>query len=275
MLWSVIGLFLALSALMGSLSDDLLTRANDNRNFVKSVAQQEIAQSMLQYRRENGTFPASGPALASKPGFSSLRTWLSTENGGLYPSGARDLAEIAVSNILDDGQWAYSRAVAFSVKDRTLPVATYLGPAQNTCAPPAGNTDFSRALSWCGSRQSTWTKYESREAYSEELTRGRSALIRTIGKFLSSYNAAQAFPDSGAETSLTVLAGGPATAAECTGDNRYSWSGIPLGCEDLFSWWGSPVRYRYENARKFSLLSTSAVLDNTGNAVVVSTEVEL
>jgi hypothetical protein len=259
--------------MLGSLSSDLLARAKDNRAFLKTVAQQELTKAMLQYRREKGTFPASGPALANEPGFSSLRTWLSSAHGGMQPSGERDLAEIAVSGILTDTQWRYDRAVAFSVEDMTVPVATYLGAAQNTCLPASGSTDFATAQSWCGNKRSEWTKFESREAYLEELVDGRAAQIRTMSKFLAFYNDGQSFPDPGLETSLSALVGGPANAANCSG--TYVWRGIPFGCEDLFSRWGTPVRYMYANSRKIALASTSGVFDNAGNTVVISTEVEL
>jgi hypothetical protein len=272
-LWWVIGLFLALAAMLGSLSGDLLARAKDNRAFLKTMAQQELTQAMLQYRREKGMFPASGPALATEPGFSSLRTWLSTINGGMQPSGERDLAEIAVSGALTDTQWRYDRAVAFSVEDMTIPVATYLGTTQNSCAPASGSKDFATAQSWCGNKQSTWTKFESRAAYLDELVAGRAAQIRTMSKFLAFYNDGQFFPDPQLESSLSTLVGGPATAANCSG--TYVWQGIPLGCEDLFSSWGTPIRYMYGNSRKIALVSTTGVFDNAGNTVVISTEVEL
>jgi hypothetical protein len=273
MLWWVIGLFFALASMLGSLSSDLLSRAQDNRDYLKSVAQRELSEAMVQYRRERGTFPASGPALALEPGFSSLRTWLSVRNGGLQPLGVRDFAEIAVSQPLTDTQWRYDRAVAFSMNDLTVPAVTYLGTAQNTCAPTAGAGDFATAQSWCGNKQSRWSRVESRETYLDELVSGRAAQIRTMSKFLAFYNDGQVFPNPGSVTSLSALAGGPATAANCSG--IYVWNGIPLGCEDLFSRWGTPISYHYANSRKIALVASSRVFDNTGNSVIVSTEVEL
>jgi hypothetical protein len=273
MLWWVIGLFLALATMLGSLSSDLLSRAQDNRDYLKSVAQRDLSQAMVQYRRERGTFPASGPALALEPGFSSLRTWLSTANGGLQPLGTRDYAEIAVSPALTDTQWRYDRAVAFSMNDMTVPAVTYLGATQNDCAPAAGPADFATAQAWCGNKQSRWTRMESREAYIDELESGRAAQIRTMSKFLAFYNDGQVFPNPGSEVNLSALAGGPAVAENCSG--IYVWQGIPLGCEDLFSRWGTPTTYIYANSRKIALVAASRVFDNTGAPVVVSTEVEL
>lgn len=273
MIWWVIGIFLAVATMLGSLSGDLLARAKDNRDFLKSVAQQEVAQALQQYRREKGTFPLSGPALANEPGFSSLRTWMSTSNGGLQRSGARDLAEIAVSGVLSDFQWRYDRAVAFSVEDMTVPAVTYLAATGNTCAPAVGSADFATSLAWCGSMQSRWTKVESREAYLDELVTGRAAQIRTMSKFLAFYNDGQEFPDPGTETVLYTLVGSPSTVAACTG--VYLWKGIPFGCEDIFSRWGTPIRYMYGNSRKIALVSATGIFDNAGNTVVVSTEVEL
>jgi hypothetical protein len=273
MLWWVIGLFLALATMLGSLSGDLLSRAQDNRDYLKSVAQRDLSQAMVQYRRERGTFPVSGPALALEPGFSSLRTWLSVRNGGLQSLGVRDFAEIALSQPLTDTQWRYDRAVAFSPNDLTVPAVTYLGTAQNTCASTASTGDFATAQSWCGNKQSRWTRVESRESYLDELLAGRAAQIRTMSKFLAFYNDGQVFPNPGSEVSLSALAGGPAVAANCAG--IYVWNGIPLGCEDLFSRWGTPITYQYANSRKIALVTASRVFDNTGNAVIVSTEVEL
>lgn len=273
MIWWVLGLFLAVATMLGSLSGDLLSRAKDNRNFLKSVAQQEVSTALLQYRRERGTFPISGPALANEPGFSSLRTWMSTSNGGVQRTGDRDLAEIAVSSNLSDNQWRYNRAVVFSEDDMTVPAVTYLAAAGNICAPAAGAADFASASAWCGSKQSRWSKVESREAYLDELVVGRAAQIRTMSKFLAYYNDGQAFPDPGSETVLATLVGAPATVAACAG--VYVWKGIPFGCEDIFSRWGTPISYMYGNTRKIALVSTSGVFDNAGNTVVVSTEVEL
>lgn len=298
MLWWVVGLFLFIVAATGQLTYELLNSVKENRDLLKHIAFVEVDDALRQYILERpnrgascGTlgelcpYPTSMGNLVNRAGYEYLRTWYRSSSLGLWPSPAGANASDAIdylvtgqpitipSTPLADAFWQYSRA---ALVRQTSYRATDLNTATtyNTCPPATGATDYKSTNAWCGPVSMETSKYETREDYTRQLASARIRQTRTLSKFLAYYNQAAAFPASGSATGVNLVtavgAPGPIT---CSG--TFDYNNIPLGCEDIYSEWGSPIYYLYVGPNSIVLFADSPLKDQAGQTVTVATQAEL
>lgn len=263
----LVTLVLVLAAVAGQQTLQLLDQAAAYRAAHQRLLLPTVAAAQSQYRKETGSYPVSLSSLSSVTGYEWLRTVLPADQGGLQAAGSTIPLRTALSGDISDGTWTFQRALLFAPRDVRTPDAAYL--AGNTCPGP-GAEAFAVATDWCPPRDTTATwKEETRNQAGPESTEARLRMGRTLAKFASFFNTAGAFP-AGGPTTLSSLAGGPATAAACTG--TFVWSQVPLGCEDLFSRWGTPVTYNRIASNLVVLAAESPFRDGAGNHIVVAAE---
>lgn len=263
----LVTLVLVLGALAGQQALTLLNQSVAFRQAYQKNMVSAVATAQSQYRQETGTYPVSLSTLSAVNGYEWLRTVLPSDQGGLQAARSAILLRSALSGSISDGTWTFQRALLFAPFDiRTLD-ADYL--AQNTCQ-GGGTAPFATATDWCPAvgQAVTWRE-ETRSLAGGAQTDGRANMGRTLAKFGSFFNTSGGFPVGGPAT-LTALAGGPASAAGCSG--TYVWNQIPLGCEDLFSIWGTPVTYNRVASNLVALTADSPFRDGAGAAIVVAAE---
>jgi len=190
-----------------------------------------LANEIDRYRRRYNAYPASLTALVTTPGFEHARAHI-TIPGLNY----------AMAGPFSDGTWQYTRAAVAGIDVRRTDAAIFF--TGNTC----GSGSFSTARDWCGASDvATWYKSELRNFYIGYMNNGRTQLDTTLNKFIGTWNTNGKFPAGslsvGGHASLASLVGYAGNAANCSG--MFNFSGIPLGCEDLYTPWGAPVVYNY------------------------------
>jgi len=224
----------------------------------------EVAATVRRFKSLTGDYPASLNTLANTAGFTHLKPLLAAV-------GDNALGYVVSTAPISDGVWQFNRAAVFTVKVQAGETAADYASA-NQCGTGAATA----ASSWCGSADSFWWRAESRERNVTDLIGERLRQHRLIKKFTEAYNARTdgMFPDVGAQyAQLSTLAGYAGTAISCTG--TFSWNGIPLDCDDLFSAFGTPTVINQITRRHIALLAESSITDASGNKINVATDMYL
>lgn len=224
-----------------------------------------LAENIEQYYAELGVYPPSLVALSTTPGYEHVRSLLNNWQG------------YAVSGVLSDNVWQYTRMVVYSTDpSRGETAASYL--AANAC----GTGPFATANSWCGSRKSIWYRKETREGMTDAVSNQRVQLDRTLQKFADFYSANGTFPNkdnasvsltAGKTYALAALVGYTDAAATCKG--IYTWQGLPIGCEDMFDAWGGKVGFVYTSNTAISLTSETPIVNASGAPLLVASGITL
>jgi hypothetical protein len=259
----VVALFMLMASMLVSLVGQYSSRTDYIRQSRIRVEQTRMAEGLAAYRAEKGTMPASLDALIAEPGFEYLGSYRNQWMG------------YAVSGTLTDGTWQFERAAMWTAR-RKDGGATYA--TENEC----GTGDVYTAQSWCGAKDGTWFRVESREFFPDEITQEKVRQRRTLQLLADYWTAKQSFPRvgnngvtlaSGQLAPLPALVGYTGTAATCSG--VYTWMGIPFDCGALFDVWGSPVGYQYQNDAYVILASEAPFASATGVRVIVASPLKI
>lgn len=256
----VVAMLLGLASALAAQCGHYLDLTRHYAASVRRSQQVQLAENLAQFRLEHGAYPVSPVALANTVGYEHVRSVLNPWQG------------YALSVTLADGVWRYQRMVTFT-QDPSGGVTTSSYLAANAC----GTGSFAMADSWCGARNSTWFRQESREEYNDAVSNERARLRRTLQKLADAYSAQGSFPArdnagvplvAGNTYTLSALSGYAGTAATCR--EVYVWRGVPLGCEDLFDAWGREVGLAFTSAQSISLISETPIINAAGTPLVVA-----
>lgn len=259
----VVALFMLMASMLISLVGKFDARTDYMRQSRIRVEQTRMAEGLAAYRAEKGAMPASLDALVATPGYEHLRSY------------RNQWMQYAVSGTLNDGTWRFERAAMWTVlrKDGGATYAT-----ENAC----GTGDVSSADSWCGAKDGTWYRVESREFFADEIAQEKVRQRHTLQLLADYWTAKQSFPRvgnngvtlaSGQLAALPALVGYTGTAANCSG--VYTWMGIPFDCGALFDVWGSPVGYQYQNDAYVILASEAPFASSAGVRVIVASPLKI
>lgn len=228
---------------------------------MKTVA---LAENLEQFYTERNTFPASVAALAGSAGFEQARGLIEPWQG------------YAVSPVLADGVWQFSRAVLFS-NNPTAGVSPTAYLAANAC----GSGGYDTATSWCGQKQSYWFRRETKESFNLKINTQRAHMGRLLQKLSDYYNANSQFPDkdnfnnslaASSITKLSTLAGYAGTGGSCSGN--FNYMGVPIDCADMFDIFGGNIGYQFMSAQRVILVSESPIFNAVGNRVIIAAELD-
>jgi hypothetical protein len=256
-------LVVVIAVLLSVFTDGVATQYRDLAQLYQSHLRQinlvGIAESLDQFYHENAAIPESLSALYSSDGFQHVRSLIDSWQG------------YAVSPTLNDGVWQFRRLVLFSNNPTkgTTPTA-YL--ATNTC----GTGGYDTALSWCGTKDSQWFRFETRERYNDQIATQRARMARLLQKMSEYYNKNGSFPDKDhssvalAPNSITSLAKLVGYSGSCSG--TFTYMTVPIDCGDMFDLWGNPVGYQFVSNKHVLLVSETPIYNSSGNRVVVASE---
>lgn len=225
----------------------------------RDIAVRQASAEVDRYIAETGNIPASLSALSGSAGFEHLK-------GVLKP-----WQEMAVSNTLNDGVWQYKRAVVYT-QDPTKgrQAVDYLVASNNGC----GAGDFTSGADWCGSKDSIWWRFETREVFPMQMAAQRARQNRLLQKFGNYYSTNSAFPNPGAPSAtLASTVGYAGSATNCAG--TFQWQGVPLDCSDLYSVWGTPVTYNLLSTKHIALIAATPVVIAAGTSMYISSDFSL
>lgn len=205
-----------------------------------------------------GYLPPS--AIVATPGFEHLRL--------------REPArfQFQAANTLNDGVWRFNRAAIWIESPHaSVGNALYTSAANNAC----GVGSFSVSGSWCGRIQSIWGKLETKGNNSALLLAEKQRVYRTIRKFYQRYNKDQTFSPlaDGQVRTLAQLVGYAGAAANCTG--VFTYNEIPLGCEDLFNYWGTPIALNKISTLHIALVNRTQIVGASGQVIRIAEEARL
>lgn len=176
------------------------------------------------------------------------------------------------ATLLNDSAWLFGRAaIWFESPHDAVGDSNYLLAANNSC----GTGAFNSGGSWCGRKQSLWSKLETKNNYSLQLFGEQQRLTRTMRKFYQRYNKDQTFSSlgNGQGQTLAALAGYGGAAAACSG--VFVYYEIPLGCEDMFNYWGIPVVLNRVSDNHVVLVSRTLVASASGQQIRLAEEAKL
>ncbi|MBA1280206.1 hypothetical protein [Stutzerimonas stutzeri] len=180
--------------------------------------------------------------------------------------------QFETAQALNDGVWRFMRqAVWFESPYDHIGNTAYLSAANNTC----GTGSFTSSSSWCGRVQSIWGKLESKGNHSALILAEKQRLYRTISKFYQRYNKDGSFSQlaNGQVTTLAQLAGYTGSASSCAG--VFAYNEIPLGCNDLFNYWGVPVVFNKVTDTHIALVNRTLLIGSSGQPVRIAEEARL
>lgn len=246
--------------------EDTASNAQDHYAAkVRRARTEGLAEAINQYINETGSSPATLAALVSQPGYTHTRQY--QPDSGPHSNGPY----YYTASITDAAGTTYNRVVAYlPPQDNSLTATTYLDAANNTCGGTAPNTDNP----WCGNTSGIYWHRDTRDQMDAQLVEERTQQITTLKKFAAHYSKNQSYPDPGtglntAVTLISRLTGYGLTATTCAG--IWNWSGIPLGCEDLYTRWGTPRVYNYI-ATKWIALYAEAPYYESGQPIAIATQ---
>lgn len=221
-----------------------------------------MLMSAIEQRYEEN--PAGGyltpAAIVATTGFEHLRL--------LEPS----RFQFQVANTLNDGVWRFNRAAMwFESPTGFVGNTQYIAAANNTC----GVGGLTAAGSWCGRTQSIWGKLETKGSHSVLLLAEKQRLYRTISKFYQRFNKDGTFVPlaNGQVRTLAQLVGYAGTAANCSG--IFTYNEIPLGCDDLFNYWGIPIALNKISNLHIALVNRTQIVGASGQVVRIAEEARL
>lgn len=230
--------------------------AYDARIKVKRI--QVIGSAIRSRYLEN---PAGGlltpAALEAVPGYEYLNSYKA------------ELFQTGTATNLNDTVWRYSRFAIYIQKNSSIiDPADYLLAANNTC----GSGDFSVSASWCGSDDSLWLKYETRNENTALILAEKQRLVRVVSLFYRRFSADRKFTSLavGSYTTLAALTGYAGSSAGCSGVLVYQ--GIPFTCDDLFNAWGIPVVINQVSLKRIALVNRTGVINSNGQPIRLAEE---
>lgn len=268
----LISAVLMLLAVYGSIAYDIALLTQAHRLAASKEAQAVVSKEVNRYFQQNLEYPASLSVLAQTEGFTHLAPWVSTSNGGTYPS-SKDLVIIERANNLSDSNWEYQRVAVVSLTNRSEALTDYFSSGRNEC----GASDFYSNATWCGATDSNWTRYETRELASQVLGSAYQQQNRTLQKFIRYYERHSNFPGTiGATVALHTMAGAtPGGYDSCIGS--YTWDVIPFECQDFYNYFGNDVYFQKISKKHIRLTSTTGSLlrESGGNSITLVTDVQI
>jgi len=179
------------------------------------------------YRRQTGHYPKTLSDMTGTVGFEQDRSY-SSILGLEYKTGLK-----------------YDRALIASIDFTQSTLEDFA--ASNTC----GSDDFDSAESWCADAKLGYGyKTESRHFHMMEIAQASRRLKNTVEKFVAYKKAKGSLPVFAGSQTLST-----STPSPCSGS--FDFHGIPLGCEDLFGFWGEPVMYVVDDSGIVSLQTKS------------------
>ena len=204
------------------------------------------------YRRQTGHYPEKLSEMTETVGFEQDRSY-SSISGLDY--------KFATSATLEtrSNYYKYDRALIASIDFTQSTLEDFA--ASNTC----GSGDFSSAAEWCAdAKLGNGYKTESRHFYMMEIAQASRRLKNTVEKFVAYKNAHKGqLPDFLSNTPLTSSIVPPIPAQlDSTCSGSFDILGIPLGCEDLFGFWGKPVMYVVDDEKVFLKTTSPLKLSN-------------
>lgn len=241
-----------LFAITGSVGLQYSTWGNESRLSAREVDFSVLSKDIEQYRRETGAYPASIAALGAVVGHEHIK-----------PSDSVAVSYTTTTG-LTGALFTYDRA-ALVTQDLLDAQAESSVFGSNTC----GTGTVATASRWCGRERDQWWLAESQQFAPDDMTRQRMRLVKTARKFALYYTAFTSFPNPGAsQVTLAAQVGFSGAANSCTG--QYNWSGIPLGCDDLFSSSGLDVTYTYTDSKTIELSVPSSYRTQSGTMIALS-----
>lgn len=180
--------------------------------------------------------------------------------------------QFQATNALNDGVWRFNRAaIWFESPHDSVGNAQYISAANNTCGAGA----LTVAGSWCGRSQSIWGKLESKGNHSVLLLAEKQRLYRTIGKFYQRFSKDGSFVPlaNGQVRTLAQLVGYTGSAASCSGN--FVYNEIPLGCDDLFNYWGLPIALNKVSDLHIALVNRTQIIGASGQVLRIAEEARL
>lgn len=259
----VVVIFLLLASAITAVTGKYNERTEAMRQERIRVEQTRIAEGLQAYRAETGNLPASLDALQIVPGFEQLRSY------------RNQWQQYVATGALNDGTWQFHRAATWTVVRRD-------GGANYALENACGAGGVLSAQSWCGSKDGTWHRIETKETFADEVTQEKVRQRRTLQLFADYWTAKQDFPRTGVNgltlgvgqlAALPALVGYTGSASNCAG--VYAWMGIPFDCAALFDVWGNPVGYQYQNSAYVILASESPITLATGSRLIVASPLKI
>tara|TARA_R110001592_G_scaffold33503_19_gene116024 strand:+ start:715 stop:1515 length:801 start_codon:yes stop_codon:yes gene_type:complete len=138
-----------------------------------------------------------------------------------------------------------------------------------------GGGSIITASKYCPQNDVMWSSLDA-DAYYDDILEGESARIKkTITKFYRNYGVAEQFTGISAGTIDTVarLSGYNGTAQSCEGIYMLDGS-IPITCDDMFNWWGTPITLNIVGSKKIYLINTTSII-RSGKNVIIGEEASL
>lgn len=246
------------------------------------------ADTIEDYRRTTGTYPASLVTIQSRNDYAATRSWNNTWLG----------YAVTNANGLNDGIWQYQRATVFEAlpKDYALvklgvsAAATQL-LTENRCGTNSFTLDSS---AWCARNDIRWWKGETRDTYVQLVTDQRLGQQTLVAKILNYYSTTKVLPGVGGTLpsevfTLPTMVNPSMTATTCSGTNtindinstniKFNNNGlpyrIPLDCQDLFSLTGKPTQYQAISPTRFAVQQDTGLLRSNGTPIFITTFVDI
>lgn len=248
---------------MGEQTTRFLAIATEFKQDLEWEYAQTLDKAVRQYTLTNGAPPTSLSALATANGYEWTRTGLNSNDGGVLTNKLVPLVSFRLANNLTDPYWTFSRTLLTTTPPPGLTVDDLLG--YNTC----GHGDFYTASDWCAIGGLVF-KAETRDQAILDQTVARQRMNRTLEKFAAYYNKTGGFPDVASSTTLAAAAGAAVSASSCNG--AWNWNGLPLGCDDFYSPWGTLVTYTKVSSSLIVLSVASPLKNASGTALTVAAE---
>ena len=250
-----LGLFYAVIA--DTATDRLLTHWEDTQSAVRRAEVAQIARTVMDWHNATGSYPADLATLAA---------W----RRDIAPITARGAVEYRLAPSLDDGVWRYDRSVVAAQPPSTwMPWDDFFAAGQNACGEA-----FATAADWCGRSDAHWWRSEGRDGITATFSAQRQRMRLTLNRVARHFNASQSLPAGladGSTSTLASLAGYGGAATNCFGVRL--WDAMPLGCEDLYSVWGTPVVAHRASGRLY-LVARSTFTRSDGTSVPVSSHLD-
>lgn len=244
--------------------------AEENERLVR-VYDQKIVTKRVYSQVKDSSFPATTSDFVSLAGNEDLREILDSPYVGYARSG-----------MLNDSVWQFRRILTYAQDtDLYITKSDYLSNSNNS----ENDGPFSSALKW-GSSSGVWSVVESKNYILKNIQHVKSGLDITMGKMGRYYSAKAYFPrersdgtilSAGTTDTLANIVGYSGPASTCSG--IYSFDGIPIGSEDMFTLTGEYVRYTYISPNHVAVTanvdSKNNILTASGDAVITGSHINL
>lgn len=273
----LVSAFFLLVACLASVVGTSTLSKNNNRLANQTAIQAVVVSHVEQYFNEKGIFPSSLQILATTPGYSVLKPYLSKANGG-FASSTRDTVSLYLSPQITGNLWRFNRLAVFTPKDTTESVGAYLSTTKNQCPPTTGAKDFDTGAAWCPLKSDLAFVTDMQLRANSRLSSAHIGQKMTAAKIATNYAVTTLLPTAATAVTLasqvtSVWGAVNSGASACQG--TFMFSNIPLSCTDLYNAFGQPVSYQKTAANKFELTSPTTLIDAGGTTTVVTTSITL